>query len=169
MKRSLFGLTVDEPALGLDYYLAVRRGADARTLDHSARANANGTLAYLSYWDAGFVTLDIGDPSNPRFVGVTGQDLAEEGNAHSLYEAREGKLLITADEDGAPLHLEFTSSAFAGTRPAVEAASRPAVVNLPDRQLSGEVVHVGRGCPPGTPDGPPGGDPYLADPPARSP
>ncbi|MGH9286845.1 MAG: PA domain-containing protein [Acidimicrobiales bacterium] len=30
--------------------------------------------------------------------------------------------------------------------------------------MSGEVVHVGRGCPPGTPGGPPGGDPYLADP-----
>lgn len=155
---------LDEPALGLDYYLRVRRGADARTLDHSARANDDGTLAYLSYWDAGFVTLDITDPSTPRFVGVTEQDLATEGNAHSLDEAREGKLLITADEDGAPFHLEFTSSAFAGTRPAVEAAFTPPVVTLPGRQMSGEVVHVGRGCPPGTPDGPPGGDPYLADP-----
>jgi Transposase len=62
-----------------------------------------------------------------------------------------GNLLITADEDGAPFHLEFTSSAFAGTRLAVEGAFTPPVVTLPGRQLSGEVVHVGRGCPPGRP------------------
>ncbi|MGH9286844.1 MAG: hypothetical protein ACRD0V_00870 [Acidimicrobiales bacterium] len=58
-------------------------------------AIADGTRAYLSYWNAGFVTLDIADPSNPRFMGVTGQDLGEEGNAHSLDEARRGNLLVT--------------------------------------------------------------------------
>jgi hypothetical protein len=69
----------------------------------------------------------------------------------TLSTRKGGNLLITADEDGARFHLEFTSSAFAGTRPAVEGAFTPPVVTLPGRQLSGEVVHVGRGCPPGRP------------------
>ena len=38
--------------------------------------NENGSLAYLSYWDAGFITLDISDPSNPEFLaeGTAVQD-----------------------------------------------------------------------------------------------
>ncbi|MGH9248207.1 MAG: PA domain-containing protein [Acidimicrobiales bacterium] len=155
---------LDEPGLGVPYYLGVRRGADGRTLLHSVRANQNGTLAYLSYWDGGFITLDISDPADPQFLGVAPQEFDEDGNAHSSDEARGGNLLLAADEDGAPFHLEFTSSAFAGTRPAVEGEFTPPVVNLPGRQMSGEVVHIGRACPPGTPDAPPGGDPLLADP-----
>lgn len=154
-----------EPSLGVPFYLDVQRGADARTLLHSARANANGTKAYLSYWDGGFITLDIRDPSNPVFVGRTEQDLDEEGNAHSLDEARGGNLLITADEDGAPFEFQFTSNAFEGTRIAIEGVFTPPIVNLPGREMAGEVVHVGRGCPAdpaGTGLAAP--DPYLADP-----
>jgi hypothetical protein len=156
---------LDEPTLGVPYYLDVRRGADGRTLLHGVRANEDGTRAYLSYWDAGFITLDISDPSTPTLVGLTAQDPDEEGNAHSLDEARGGNLLVTADEDGSPFHLEFTSSAFSGLRTAIEAAFTPPVVTLPGREMTGEVVHVGRGCPAFatgttlTVD-----DPYLGDP-----
>jgi len=42
---------------------------------------------------------------------------------------------------------------------------RAGTVTLPGREMTGEVVHVGRGCPEGSGPGiPPGGDPYLADP-----
>lgn len=156
---------LDEPSLGVPFYLDVRRGADARTLLHSARANADGTRAYLSYWDGGFITLDISDPSNPTFVGGTEQELDEEGNAHSLDEARGGNLLVTADEDGAPFEFQFTSNAFEGTRIAIEGEFTPPIVDLPGREMAGEVVHVGRGCPAdpaGT--GLAADDPYLADP-----
>jgi hypothetical protein len=89
----------------------------------------------------------------------------EEGNAHSVDEARGGNLLVTADEDFAPFGLVFTSSAFEGNRPAVEAVfTSPTIADLPDREMVGQVVHVGRGCPTGAivPDSPE--DPYLADP-----
>lgn len=155
---------LDEPSLGLGFYLGVRQGADARTLLHSVRANENGTLAYLSYWDAGFITLDIRDPSHPVFLGLTSYLAGEEGNAHSLDEARGGNLLVTADEDGAPFEFVFTSSAFTGSRTAIEAAfTSQRIVDLPGREMAGEVVHVGRGCPAGTTPGSPA-DPYLADP-----
>jgi len=35
------------------------------------RANVDGTRAYLSYWDAGFIMLDPTDPTNPRYLGRT--------------------------------------------------------------------------------------------------
>lgn len=157
-----------EPSLGLAFYLGVRQGGDARTLLHSVRANKNGTLAYLSYWDAGMIILDISDPASPVLVGRTAYALGEEGNAHSVDEARGGNLLVLADEDFTPFEFRFTSNAFSGSRTAIEAAFTPPIVELPGREMAGEVVHVGRGCP-----ADPAGtgltvdDPYLADPTGR--
>jgi hypothetical protein len=164
---------LDEPSLGVAFYNGVQQGGDARTLGHSARANADGTRVYVSYWDAGFITLDISDPASPVFRGFAPRTApndsyaaGEEGNAHSVAEARDGQLLVGADEDFTPFHLEFQVTApasIAGQYPALEAVFTPPIVEQPGRSMSGEVVHVGRGCPPGTP-GLPGGDPYLADP-----
>ncbi|HVL31554.1 MAG TPA: PA domain-containing protein [Solirubrobacteraceae bacterium] len=158
---------LDHPALGVPFYLDVRQGADARTYLHSVRANADGTRAYLSYWDAGVLTLDISDPASPVLLGRTAFAPGEEGNAHSVDEGRGGSILAQADEDYTPFHSEFRSSAFAGTRPAIEAAFTPLIAERPSRELAGEVVHVGRGCPAnsiaaGSPQ-----DPYLADPAGR--
>lgn len=155
---------LDDSGLGLDFYLSARQGADARTLLHSPRANADGTRAYLSYWDAGVIILDIANPASPVRLGRTTFRAGDEGNAHSTADAREGSLLVQADEDFSPFHLEFTSTAFSGTRPAVEAAFTPPIVNLPGRAMTGEVVNVGRGCPTGSIDGTNPEDPYLADP-----
>jgi len=156
---------LDEPTLGVPYYLGVLSGGDARTLDHSVRANDNGTRAYLSYWDGGYIILNISDPANPTLLGHTTYEPGAEGNAHSVADARGGKLLVAADEDFSPFEFQFTSNAFAGQRIADEAAFTPRIVTLPGREMTGEVVHVGRGCPAdpaGT--GLPVDDPYLANP-----
>jgi len=155
---------LDEPSLGLSFYLDVRQGDDARTLLHSPRANKDGTRAYLSYWDAGVITLDISDPSSPVFVGRTSFAPGEEGNAHSVDEAKSGNVLVQADEDFSPFQAQFTSNAFAGTRPVVEASFTPPISDSPGREMTGEVVHVGRGCPEGSITGTNPADPYLADP-----
>ncbi len=155
---------LDAPGLGLPLYLSVRQGSDARTQLHSPRANEDGTRVYLSYWDAGVITLDISDPSNPTYLGRTGFGPGQEGNAHSVDEARDGTLLVQADEDFSPFEFQFTSSAFTGTRMAVEAAFTPAIVDLPGRAMAGETVHVGQGCPAGSINGSNPEDPYLADP-----
>ncbi len=157
---------LDEPSLGVPFYLNVRQGGDARTLLHSPRANVDGTRAYLSYWDAGFIMLDISDPSNPTLLGLTSYPAGVEGNAHSVDEARGGSLLVAADEDFSPFAFVITSSAFAGQRSAIEAAfTSTRIGTLPGGVLTGNVVHVGRGCPANSI--PPGGnlaDPYLASP-----
>jgi hypothetical protein len=155
---------LQEPALGLDVYLSVLSGGDARTLDHSVRANKNGTLAYVSYWDAGFIILDISDPADPVFVGRAAYMPGEEGNAHSVDESPNGRFLAAADEDFSPFDLQFTSSAFTGMREAFEGQFTAPIVTLPGRAMEGEVVHVGRGCPRDPALGLPVEDPYLADP-----
>ena len=59
-------------------------------------------IAYVSYWDYGTVMLDVSDPSDPEFLGRTEFAPNQEGNAHSAWVARRGKILIQADEDFDP-------------------------------------------------------------------
>ena len=152
-----------EPQLGLGFYLGSLRGQYPATFLHSVRADANGTLAYLSYWDAGFVTLDISRPERPVFVGLTSYPPGAEGNAHSVDTARGGNVLIGADEDFDPFEVSLRSDAFDGSRPATEGMFTVPIADLPGGTMTGQVVHVGRGCPAGFVAGEPE-DPYLADP-----
>lgn len=161
---------LDDSRFGLEGYLDVAQGGDARAYLHSVRANADGTRAYLSYWDAGVITLDISNPEQPRVLGRTDYQPGEEGNAHSVDEARGGNVLVQADEDFSPFELAFESSAFEGARSAVEAQFSPPLAELAGRRLAGEVVSVGRGCPANSFPTLPGGaadnpeDSYSADP-----
>jgi hypothetical protein len=61
-----------------------------------------GRIAYVSYWDLGTVMLDVSDPADPEFLGRTEFGPGVEGNAHSAWIARGGKLLIQNDEDFDP-------------------------------------------------------------------
>ena len=155
---------LDDPMFGVPFYLGVRRGGDARTLDHSARFNERGTRLYLSYWDAGVIILDVSDPTDPTTIGRTAFAPGEEGNAHSIDTADGEDILIQADEDFSPFEFQFTSNAFAGQRLAVEGQGSPPIVELPGRAMAGEVVHVGRGCPADPRPVPPGSGVTVADP-----
>lgn len=123
-------------------------------------------LMLVSYWDAGYIVLNVNDPANPVFVGDT--DFTDpdpetgtsppEGNAHEAeWNQKKSKFILAADEDFSPSQItSFTSNAFPGSRPASEGTFTPTIVSMPGSQMTGEVVHVGRGCP--------GVDTYLADP-----
>ena len=76
-------------------------GAFRVNFTHSVIADGQGT-AYLSYWDLGTVILDVSDPRNPTMIGRTGFDVDEEGNAHSAWTGRGGRLLVQNDEDFSP-------------------------------------------------------------------
>ena len=63
-------------------------------------------IAYLSYWDAGLVLLDVSDPANPTFMGdstypnpdvVSG--LPPAGNGHVAAPTAGGDIVILGDED----------------------------------------------------------------------
>ncbi|HEX2045263.1 MAG TPA: hypothetical protein VHF23_06520 [Gaiellaceae bacterium] len=66
---------------------------------HGAESSSDGKLAFLAYWDSGFVALDVTDPANPVLRGHTVYGADEDGDAHSSMYDDDRELLFTADED----------------------------------------------------------------------
>lgn len=68
---------------------------------HSVRAADDGTTAYVSYWDAGVVKVDISDLDNPETIGHTVFNAQADGDAHSMtpYEAGGTRYILQNDED----------------------------------------------------------------------
>jgi hypothetical protein len=66
---------------------------------HGAEPSADGKLVFLSYWDSGFIQLDLTDPAVPVFRGRTVYPANADGDAHSSNYDDARKLLFTADED----------------------------------------------------------------------
>ena len=75
------------------------RGTSASVYVHDVWASADGAVAYLSYWDAGLVTLDISDPTSPTLIAVATEPLGDEGNAHSAVVDDVSDLIVLGDED----------------------------------------------------------------------
>ncbi len=111
---------------------------------------AGRTIAFLAYWDAGLVLLDITDPAAPAFLGdsdyldpdpVTGRP--PEGNSHAAVPADGGRLVFMGDEDFTTASLGFSvdSGEYAGDYPAVEAA-----FTTPLESISGPTTFVGLAC-----------------------
>ncbi|HSI96948.1 MAG TPA: hypothetical protein VK926_01175 [Gaiellaceae bacterium] len=76
------------------------QGCDADpNYGHGAEPSGDGKLVFLSYWDSGFVALDVTDPANPMFEGRTVYPSNADGDAHSANYDDARKLLFTADED----------------------------------------------------------------------
>ncbi|MCH8130272.1 MAG: hypothetical protein IIC70_10290, partial [Acidobacteria bacterium] len=65
----------------------------------TAQTDGNATVAYLSYWDAGYMLLDVSDPSAPAFMGVGPWPAGAEGNAHAAWPGQGGNIMVTSDED----------------------------------------------------------------------
>ncbi len=138
-------------------------GRDARSYAHSVFVSPEGRFAYVSYWDAGVIILDIADLRNPRFVGRTGFEPGQEGNAHSVALAKSGRVLVQADED---VFVRSDALVVEGDPAlALVDASYGAFRGVLQRidSVGGSPVFVGRGCPAG---GEPE-DAYLANPDGR--
>jgi hypothetical protein len=66
---------------------------------HSAEPSADGKLAFVAYWDSGFVALNVTNPANPVLEGHTVYGTDEDGDGHSSMYDDTRKLLFSADED----------------------------------------------------------------------
>ncbi|HJU98504.1 MAG TPA: hypothetical protein VJ644_11060 [Jiangellaceae bacterium] len=66
---------------------------------HGAEPSEDGKLVFLSYWDSGFIRLDVSDPAHPVYTARTVYAPDEDGDAHSSNYDDARKLLFTADED----------------------------------------------------------------------
>ena len=66
---------------------------------HGAEPSDDGTEVFLSYWDSGFIRLNLTNPAQPVFVGRTVYPSDADGDGHSSQYDEGRELLITADED----------------------------------------------------------------------
>ena len=106
-------------------------------------------IAVVSYWDLGFVTLDVTDPANPVFLGdSTYPDpepilgLPYEGNAHAAVFGGNGDYIFGGDED-------FSPENFLVSYGSVQYQAGTALFGPPADTLMGDLVWTGgEGCTP---------------------
>jgi hypothetical protein len=133
-------------------------------------------LAMVSYWDAGWVLLNVDDPANPvliddfdypacdAFAGVEDVDprsCPPEGNGHQGEWNEAGNLFISTDEDSSSFRLlpievteQTTGAGAASPQPAVGTQYEggefgwtvPIATLSPDGVLNGPTVWGGYGC-----------------------
>jgi hypothetical protein len=76
------------------------QGCDADpNYGHGAEPSDDGKLVFVSYWDSGFIALDLTDPTQPVFLGRTVYPAKADGDAHSASYDDARQLLFSADED----------------------------------------------------------------------
>jgi hypothetical protein len=108
-----------------------------------------------SYWDAGYLTIDIENPAKPQYIGDTDFGATDplvpgisppEGNGHQAEFSRDSQFVLAADEDFNPYRADkfFVDSQ---QRPATEVGGGTSAAALPDQTLSGKGVYGGYGCP----------------------
>jgi hypothetical protein len=144
---------VAQPELGL---------TDSFLHDMVVKQIGSRFIMLLSYWDGGYVLLDVTNPASPVFLGdsdyaavdpellaQTGISLTPEGNGHQNEFTLDNKFAITTDEDFAPVRALLTTAdgtfrAGIGTNTSIAQAEA----------IGGTTVFVGRACP-GDPAVPP--------------
>ncbi|MCY7396215.1 MAG: hypothetical protein LH468_08725 [Nocardioides sp.] len=109
-----------------------------------------------SYWDAGYVKIDVTDPLNLTYLGDTdftdpdpealesGITVPPEGNGHESEFTKDNKYVIGADEDFAPFALFARNNTDATD---ITASQGSGTVALQEGQtISGQTVIGGRAC-----------------------
>ncbi len=129
----------------------------------------------VSYWDGGYVALDVDDPANPEYIGdtdftnpdpellqQTGKVERPEGNAHQSEFTLDNRYILASDEDFSPNGTElFTDD----TPDPVTVSQGSGTDQLQDGEtLEGQAVYVGRACAGDTavPAAPSDGGTYVA-------
>ena len=113
----------------------------------------------LSYWDGGWVLLDVDDPANPLFLADTdyaaidplllekfgiGYTLPPEGNAHQAEFTSDNRFIIGTDEDFSPYRGVATTDD-GDEFFAIQGSDVPGVPT--GGSIEGDAVYVGRACP----------------------
>lgn len=113
-------------------------------------------LMLLSYWDAGYVVLDVTDPVNPTYVAdsdyaspdpeaaESGLTVAPEGNAHQAEFSPDNRFIVAADEDFSPFFARGTNTDEGGTFATSQGSNTPAITEA--QPLQGRTRFVGRAC-----------------------
>ena len=114
-------------------------------------------IMLMSYWDGGYVTLDVTDPTDATYIAdsdfalpdteaaESGLDVHPEGNAHESEFSRNNDYIVAADEDFNPYKI-VAANITDGTK-STAAPMNPAGELPPGGSIEGEAVYVGRACP----------------------
>jgi hypothetical protein len=108
----------------------------------------------LSYWDAGYVALDVDDPANPQYIGDTSFDGPDpltgfeppEGNAHQAEFSADDRFILAADEDFSPFRARVNVVGSGAFNAAEATDTRARIDDLPDGRLGPSTTFVGRAC-----------------------
>jgi hypothetical protein len=123
----------------------------------------------VSYWDAGYVKLNVENPTNPQIIGDSAFDQQDplvtdpetgrgfelpEGNGHQSEFSHDNRFVLAADEDFSAYRTKFdiTSGPNQNRYPSGEFGFSRPIATLPDKALNGPTVFGGRGCTTPTPD-----------------
>ena len=124
----------------------------------------NGIQTMLvSYWDSGYLKLNVEDPANPVIIGDSAFDQEDplvtdpetgrgferpEGNGHQGEFSHDNRFVLAADEDFSAYRIDFeiTTGTNAGPYDSAEFGFTRPVASLPDGTLNGPTVFGGRGC-----------------------
>ena len=120
----------------------------------------------LSYWDAGWIRLDVTDPENPTIIdppgdsdypnpdplasATAGQPLVAEGNAHAGVWDWTDELILAGDEDQTPFRIEnfeIATGPNAGEFGAGEFGFTKSVSAFPGGEVAGPTIYGGSACP----------------------
>ena len=112
----------------------------------------------VSYWDAGYVKLNVNDPTSPTFIGDSDFGTTDplrpavgqpEGNGHQSEFSHDNQFVLAADEDFAPFRpgsFQITTGPEAGEYESVSVGGAASAAFLPDRMMNGPTVYGGYGC-----------------------
>jgi hypothetical protein len=138
---------VNQPELGL---------TDSFLHDMVVKQINGSWYMLLSYWDGGYVVLNVDDPANPVYVDDTDYPVFDqlvpgitppEGNGHQAEWTADNRFIIGTDEDFAPYRLEVNTNDGGAylAKPATQTSVEDA------EGISGTTVFVGDACPGGQP------------------
>ncbi|HET7734812.1 MAG TPA: PA domain-containing protein, partial [Nocardioidaceae bacterium] len=114
-------------------------------------------VALLSYWDAGYVAMDVTDVTKPVYLGDTdyaqldpeagesGYEVPPEGNGHQGEFTRDNRYFVGTDEDFAPYALISKNTTDGTTLQASQGSGTPPLGE--GETITGQSVYVGRACP----------------------
>ncbi len=117
---------------------------------------AGKQVMLVSYWDGGYVLLDMTNPLAPKYLAdsdfpnpdteplASGFTVAPEGNAHQSEFTSDNQFLIGADEDFAPYALIASNNTDGTTLSASTGSNTRQLVA--GTTLTGTSVFVGRAC-----------------------
>ena len=131
--------------------IAAEFGATAGVFLHDVWVQDD--IAYLSYWDAGLVLLNISDPANPTFLGDSSYAVPDPlsgefpaGDGHVAVPSADGMRVLLGDEDfaaGALSTFDFNGTPY----PVAEGGFTPPTYSLPGGTFGGPVHWTGgNGC-----------------------